>query len=120
MAVDRADMMGTAIGILTVAYEAVDRRRRGEPDDGEYASSMALVAQSFTEFQMSLPQVPVWAAPYAQSGAEAAAMEFGKRMDWLLGGLVKGYMDIVRAYLEDCPNANIPSVLQRTARELPS
>jgi hypothetical protein len=120
MAVDRSEMMHTAIGILTVAYEAVDKRGRGEYDDAEYQSAMALVVQNFVDFRMELSDVPEAAVPHVQRAAQAVGMEFGNRVDWLLGGLVRGYMAIVQAYMEDCPNSDIPAILQRTALNLPS
>ena len=113
--VDRADMVRTALGMLTAAYgasrSAVDGE--GSKQDG-YKIAYELMGEAMS-FQMRLENVPRGSADLLHRVADEVAAGVQERTGWLAYGFMEAFVALARVFERECPEADVPDVLQYLA-----
>jgi hypothetical protein len=117
---EQTDVMRTGIGLLTMIHTSVVQGRQPGYDRASMLSAYALLRQNITDFRLTVPDIEPEEQELMERVADAVAQVYAKRLDWLMFGILKGFGDVVTAYLDDGPDVDIAAILQRAALDLPA
>jgi hypothetical protein len=118
--VDKDELLRTGIGLLTIGHEAVVEGMYGTVDTASLRAAYEVLRKNLTDFRMKFPGIPADSLDDAYDAVMEVADMYAKRMDLVVFGMLKGFMEVTRAYLEDCPDADIGAILQDAALHLPA
>jgi hypothetical protein len=92
----------------------------GAVDTASLRAAYEILRKNLTDFGMKFPGIPEESLDDAYDAIMEVAEVYAKRMDLVVFGMLKGFMEVTRAYLEDCPEADIGAILQKAALNLPA
>lgn len=107
--------MQAGVGILTVAHGAI---RGSEKTD--IKAALSLLRHGVLDLQIDISAVPPDQNEAVRQIAQEVAEELSKRAQLMVNGCVKAFVDVAMAYERDCPDADIPAILQKASLDLAS
>src|SRR5262245_51547163 len=107
--------MQAGVGILTVAHGAMR-----SSDMTDVKSALSLLRHGVLDLEIDISDVPPEQNEAVRQIASQVAEELSKRAQLMVNGCVKAFVDVASAYERDCPDADIPAILQKASLDLAS
>lgn len=107
--------MQAGVGILTVAHGAM---RGSETND--IKAALSLLRHGVLDLEIDISGVPPEQNDAVRQVAREVAEELSRRAQLMVNGCVKAFVDVAIAYERDCPDADIPAILQKASLDLAS
>jgi hypothetical protein len=112
--INRIEAMQAGVGVLTVAHGAL----RGSEDTDDIRAALSLLRHGALDITMDVGGVPAECDAIVRQKAQEVAEELSQRAQLMVNGCVKAFIEVAAAYERDCPDADIPAILQKAALDL--
>nr|WP_042179344.1 hypothetical protein [Kibdelosporangium sp. MJ126-NF4]CEL13771.1 hypothetical protein [Kibdelosporangium sp. MJ126-NF4]CTQ88139.1 hypothetical protein [Kibdelosporangium sp. MJ126-NF4] len=111
--ISRIEAMQAGVGILTVAHGAAHGSRIADIKE-----ALTVLRQGVLDLHIDISGVPGECDTVVREVAQQVAEELSKRAQQMVNGCVKAFVDVAAAYERDCPDADIPAILQKASLAL--
>lgn len=105
--------MQAGVGILTVAHGAIR-----SPDMTDVKAALSLLRHGVLDLEIDISAIPPEQNEAVRQVAHQVAEELSRRAQLMVNGCVKAFVDVAMAYERDCPDADIPAILQKASLDL--
>lgn len=105
--------MQAGVGILTVAHGAAHGS-----EIADIKEALTVLRQGVLDLDIDISGVPAECEPVVRQVAHHVAEELSRRAQQMVNGCVKAFVEVAAAYERDCPDADIPALLQKASLDL--
>ncbi|ONI79767.1 hypothetical protein ALI144C_23765 [Actinosynnema sp. ALI-1.44] len=111
--ISRTEAMQAGVGILTVAHGAAHGTAIADIKE-----ALTVLRQGVLDLHIDISDVPGECDTVVRQVAQEVAEELSRRAQQMVNGCVKAFVEVATAYERDCPDADIPALLQKASLDL--